>query len=225
MLGQHSALRGLFMFKANWSSDLKLLPQNDVGVKINLLIALQHIFASVSETVIRGAVDYSVPWRSNFDQDTALRWLVYHLSCLHLCIAKHVCNGCLAWKITATATWNWFFFSAQRCLKQKTNLVCIMFVRCKKISFRVCRITFEAIFTLPWIISCTITGISYSQSNLYPTMSWLWNKISLSALIQDRCLIFPCDITETHNAWQCNSEHTTKASEIDLNALRGLPSE
>lgn len=44
---------------------------------------------------------------------------------------------------------DFFFFPAQRCLKQKTNLVCIMFVRCKKISFRVCRITFEAIFTLP----------------------------------------------------------------------------
>lgn len=193
MLGQHSALRGLFMFKANWWSDLKLLPQNDVGVKINLLIALQHIFASVSETVVRGAVDYSVPWRSNFDQDTALRWLVYHLSRLHLCIAKHIV--CLQWMFSlkdhSHCNLKWIFFSAQRCLKQKTNLVCIMFVRCKKISFRVCRITFEAIFTLPWIISCTITGISYSQSNLYPTMSWLWNKISLSALIQDRCLIFP----------------------------------
>jgi len=105
----------------------------------------------------------------------------------------------------------------------KTNLVCINYIRYKKISRRVHRITFEAIFTLPWITSCTIKGISYSWSDLYPSLSWLWNEINLSTLIQDRCIIFPNHITEPHEAWWCNPELITRASEAALSALRDLP--
>lgn len=84
-------------------------------------------------------------------------------------------------------------------------------------------ITFEAIFTLLWITSCRIKGISYSWSDLYSSVSWLCNEINLSTLIQDRCTVFPNHIKETHEVGWWNPKHITRTSETALPALRDLP--
>lgn len=203
VLGQHSALWGLFIFKDNWPSGLKLLPWNVVGVKTNCVSAYT-IFS-----FLLGMLLLEWQWIAPYLGGQTLIWTqcthwqeALLVMSLQFCIAKHLVS--LQWifslKDHSCCNLKLIFFCREM-LEAKTNLVCIKYIRYKKISFGVHRITFEAIFTLPWITSCTITRISYSQSNLCSSVSWLWNQIGLSALIWDRCILFPSDITEIHEVW------------------------
>lgn len=128
------------------------------------------------------------------------------LSCLCSCAFPEYALGCLQWilgmKDRTHCILKLIFFYG-KLFEAKTNLVCINCIRDKKISPRVHEITFEDIFTLLWVTSHTIKIISYSWSDLLPSVSWLWNKINLSPLIQDRCIIVPNHITEIKKVWWC----------------------
>lgn len=116
-----------------------------------MCIRLHHIFISVRDAVVRVAVDCSLSWRSNVDLDTVhtLTEALLVMS-LQFCIAKHLVS--LQWifslKDHSCCNLKLIFFCREM-LEAKTNLVCIKYIRYKKISFGVHRITFEAIFTLP----------------------------------------------------------------------------